>query len=134
MQAQTEMRGQSEPMSKDVRRREPVAENIPRGKRMAQARERRGLTQEDIADELSVSNGAVGQWETGMSYPTRENEAALAKLLEVSVSWIRSGRDDNPLDKTDAEILNLARKMGTRNKGRLLKYMKTMVERDDLKH
>lgn len=76
-----------------MKRREPISENVPKGKRIAQARERAGLTQQNVADALKLSNGAVGQWEIGMVYPTRKNEAKLAKLLEVSTSWIRTGKD-----------------------------------------
>ena len=49
-----------------------------------QAREARGLTQEDLAERLEVSRQAVSKWEVGASVPTPENLKTLGEILEVT--------------------------------------------------
>ena len=49
------------------------------------ARKALGLTQEDLANRLSVARQTVAKWESGESLPYLENAYALAKLLGVSV-------------------------------------------------
>lgn len=47
------------------------------------ARKALGLTQEDLANRLSVARQTVAKWESGESLPDLENAYALAKLLGV---------------------------------------------------
>lgn len=49
------------------------------------ARKALGLTQEDLANRLSVARQTVAKWESEESLPDLENAYALAKLLGVSV-------------------------------------------------
>ena len=44
-------------------------------------RERRGLTQAQVADKLNVDRSAVTKWETGDSTPLRKYRPALCELL-----------------------------------------------------
>lgn len=48
-------------------------------------RKRRGLTQEELAEILDVSIGAVSKWESGQNTPELNMIVNLAKLFEVSV-------------------------------------------------
>lgn len=55
------------------------------------ARDRAGLTQEDIAESLGVSRQAVSMWETGKKSPSSRNLKKLADLLNVSVDSLLRG-------------------------------------------
>ncbi len=44
-----------------------------------------GLTQQNIADELGVSNKAVSKWESGESFPETALLVPLSKILVCSV-------------------------------------------------
>ena len=48
---------------------------------MKELRERRGLTQAQIADRLNVDKSAVSKWESGDSTPLRKYRPALCELL-----------------------------------------------------
>ena len=48
-----------------------------------QAREKLGMTQEDLAERLEVSRQAVSKWELGASVPSPENLKLLEELLGV---------------------------------------------------
>lgn len=60
-------------------------------------RERRlakGLTQEQIANQLGISVPAVNKWEKGTSYPDIVLLPALARLLETDLNTLLSFQDD----------------------------------------
>lgn len=44
-------------------------------------RERVGLTQQQLADRINVSKGAVCMWESGKSRPLKKYRAALCQTL-----------------------------------------------------
>ena len=54
-------------------------------------REGRGLTQQQLAERLAVSDKAVSRWETGRGYPDITLVEALASALGVSVIELFSG-------------------------------------------
>lgn len=56
-----------------------------RGRRIRQARERAGMSQEALAERLGVSRQAVSKWEVGASEPGPENLRALSGLLKIDV-------------------------------------------------
>ena len=51
-----------------------------------------GLTQQNIADELGISNKAVSKWESGESFPETAQLLPLSRLLGCSVDDLLSGR------------------------------------------
>lgn len=48
------------------------------------ARTNRKLSQEELARRIGVTKGAVSQWESGESAPSRKNQKALARELGIS--------------------------------------------------
>lgn len=48
-------------------------------------REKRGVTQQELADMLNITQGAISQWELGLSYPRTELIPLLAKALNCSI-------------------------------------------------
>lgn len=48
---------------------------------MKELRERRGLTQAQIADRLDVDKSSVSKWESGDSTPLRKYRRKLCELL-----------------------------------------------------
>ena len=51
-------------------------------------RKSRGLTQEELAEELQISRQAVAKWESGISYPDILNLIALSKLFHITVDYL----------------------------------------------
>ena len=56
-----------------------------RGKKIAELRKARKMSQEDLADAMQVSRQAVSKWENGQSNPDTENLIRLANVLNVDV-------------------------------------------------
>lgn len=69
-----------------------------RSEQIREARERLGMTQETLAEEIGVSRQAVSKWEMGASEPSLENLQVLSQVLGVEFA--------NAPGDTPAEIKN----------------------------
>ena len=65
--------------------------NYVTGAAIRALREKRGDTQKELAEKLSVSDKAVSKWETGRGLPDITLLEPLAKTLGVSVTELLSG-------------------------------------------
>lgn len=63
------------------------------GTRIRAARRDRGLTQDELADQVGVSRSAVAQWETGRTGQVTGNLSRIAGVLEVNVEYLMYGDD-----------------------------------------
>lgn len=53
--------------------------------KIKEMRKRSGMTQEEVAQQIGVTQGAVWQWESGMVMPTAVNLQKLAATLNCTV-------------------------------------------------
>lgn len=67
---------------------------------LAQLRKEKGFTQQELADQLFVSNKAVSKWERGQSLPDVGLLSPLAELLGVTVTELLKG------ERLTGELLN----------------------------
>lgn len=58
------------------------------GEKIREARRKCGLSQEQLADKMSVSRSAIAKWETDKGLPDVGNLKILARLLSVSVDHL----------------------------------------------
>ena len=63
------------------------------GAMIKRLRERRGLTQQQLAEKMTVSDKTVSKWETGRGYPDISLIEPLAAALGVSIIELFSGED-----------------------------------------
>lgn len=72
-------------------------------------RKNKGLTQEELAEKLSVSRQAVAKWESGQAYPDVYNLVQISDLMNVSVDYLVRDQDCavrvGAEDATDLEAL-----------------------------
>ena len=83
------------------------------GKFIAKKRKEQNLTQEQLAERLSVSNKTISKWETGKCMPDYAVVKNLCEELKVSVSELMDGEEAD--DKSvrvydDEQILDLLRR------------------------
>ena len=64
------------------------------GKRIAQLRKEKGFTQEELAQQMEVSAQAVSKWENDLTCPDISSLPKLAKLLDVTVDELLSGKEE----------------------------------------
>ncbi len=77
--------------------------------RLTQARYAALLTKRAVAEALSVSAVAVGQWEAGTTSPRPDHVARLADTLGVPVGFFAAGRPYARLDGSGAHFRSLRR-------------------------
>lgn len=56
--------------------------------KLQDSRKRAGLSQEQLAEKLSVSRSAVAKWENDNGMPDIDNLKAIAQLLDVSIDYL----------------------------------------------
>ncbi|MBR6577510.1 MAG: helix-turn-helix transcriptional regulator [Clostridia bacterium] len=66
------------------------------GENIAYFRKKNKLTQEELAEKLSVTSQAVSKWECDSSYPDITSMQALAKSLGVTVDELINGEQQLP--------------------------------------
>lgn len=55
------------------------------GEKLTSLRKEKGMSQEDLANELNVSRQAVSKWESNVSYPETDKIVAICKLFNCSM-------------------------------------------------
>lgn len=81
------------------------------GENIAFFRKKSKLTQEELAEKLSVTSQAVSKWECDTSYPDITGMQALAKTLGVTVDELINGEQqlpevsEAPKEKIDRRIV-----------------------------
>lgn len=59
--------------------------------KLQELRKKKGLTQEQLAQELYVSRTAISKWESGRGMPSIDSLRAIAKFFSVTVDDLLSG-------------------------------------------
>jgi len=67
------------------------------GKRIAQLRKEKNLTQEDLAQMIDISAQAVSKWENDLTCPDISSLPKLAQILGVTVDELLSGKASEPV-------------------------------------
>ena len=68
--------------------------NIEIANRLVKLRKEKGLSQEQLAEELGISRQAVSKWERAESSPDTDNLICLAKLYNMSLDDLLMTEDD----------------------------------------
>ena len=82
---------------------------------LAEWRERRKLTQQQLADQLGSSDVTVSRWETGQREPNLGTQKAIAEVLDIEVADLHRHPDQPSADALlrgqPQEIVDLALKL-----------------------
>lgn len=70
--------------------------NIEIGRRIQLARERAGLTQEELSEQVNRSAQFISTIERGIAGASLETIISLCEVLNVSSEWLLRGRDASP--------------------------------------
>lgn len=73
------------------------------GEKIKTARLKKGLTQEQVAQELYISRQAVSNWESGKNYPDLETLCLLSDLYQISLDTLLKG-DKKMIEKVTRKI------------------------------
>ncbi|SHH85642.1 Transcriptional regulator, contains XRE-family HTH domain [Sporobacter termitidis DSM 10068] len=71
------------------------------GEKLLYLRKKKGLSQEQLAAQVTVSRQAISKWELGESLPDTENIVQLTKIFAVSADFLLNDEVDIPNASTE---------------------------------
>jgi len=103
-------------------------DQIKIGSFLKELRKGKELTQEQLAEQLNVSNRSVSRWETGSTLPDISILIELAKFYEVDIKEIIDGeRKSEEMDKEMNETLEKVGEYTTIERKKVIKNLKFIV-------
>lgn len=85
-------------------------DQIKTGQLIAEERKLRNLTQQQLADQLGISNKTISKWETGKGLPELSLLLPLCEALNLSVNELLSGErlsEENYREKAEENMMNM---------------------------
>ncbi len=66
------------------------------GNKLAEARKKQNITQEQLAEKLGVTRQSVSRWESDTAFPETDKIVRMAELLGVSCDYLlKDGLDES---------------------------------------
>ena len=69
--------------------------------KLQELRKQKGLTQEQLAEQLYVSRTAISKWESGRGIPNMESLKTISKFYDISLDELLSGEEILELAEND---------------------------------
>lgn len=70
------------------------------GEKLLYLRKKQGLSQEQLANQVTVSRQAISKWELGESLPDTDNIRQLTKIFNVTADFLLNDEIDIPVTVT----------------------------------
>lgn len=95
------------------------------GDKIAALRDKRGLTQEDLAAKIGISRASLSHYEKGRREPDYTILTKLADYFQVSIDYLL-GRTDDPSKISDIAVRDLAENLELSDEQILEKFVFTV--------
>jgi transcriptional regulator with XRE-family HTH domain len=82
-----------------------------RSERLREAREKKGITQRELAHRCGINEFQISRYETGKTEPSLVNLALIARHLEISSDYLLNLTNDSQKRFGDTEIADEERTM-----------------------
>lgn len=69
-------------------------------------RDKAGISQMTLAEQLGVSRQAISRWESGDAVPTMDKLKSLSKIYNVSLDWL-CNEDISEIQEQKAELAKI---------------------------
>lgn len=83
-------------------------------------RKEKGLTQEELANKINVTEKAISRWETGRGTPDISLLVPLSNVLGIKVSELLNGKEDKKEDENIIEIVDYIDKTKRKKNGHVI--------------
>lgn len=97
------------------------------GDKIRQAREKLGLTQQEVADHFGISREAVQQWEKNKARPRGAKLAKLAEVLQEKLQSLLTDDEEMPLSADELAAVALYRKVAHDSRGMVRDLMRKLA-------
>lgn len=88
------------------------------GEKLLELRNGKGMTQEELAEDLYVSRTAISKWESGRGYPSIDSLKEISKYFSISIDELLSSE----------KLVTIAEKENRANIHRVLDYIMGLVD------
>lgn len=104
------------------------------GNRLRKARNRVGLTQDEVANKLGVTRSVIARYESGTNDPPTENIIKMAEMYGVSADWLLClTNDPRPVEEITETHRRIEEALSDDpNAEELLSFWRELKEREDL--
>lgn len=96
------------------------------GKRLLEARKKRGISQEEVAEQLGTKGPAIGRYERDEMKPSIDAAAKMADFLDVSLDWL-VGHSDLDLDKAMIKRIQAVSKFSQEDKDHVFAMLDAFI-------
>lgn len=76
------------------------------GERISYLRNKRELSQEELAKILKIGKSTLGMYETDKREPNHEMTAKIAEFFDVSIDWLTTGKEKESVQALPEEFVN----------------------------
>ena len=83
------------------------------GETIASLRKKKGITQNELAEKMNVTDKAVSKWERDLSCPDINTISKLADILDVSVEELLEAKKKDYSNTKIKDLINLIFKAGS---------------------
>lgn len=97
------------------------------GKRIKKARIENGITQEQLANDLSLSTFYISKIENGKSAPTLETLALLANRLDLDLAYIITGVSKLEREYYDNQLIEITSKATSKQLELIIRVAKAIL-------
>lgn len=98
------------------------------GKRIKEARKKKGLTQEKLVEQMDVSIAYLSKIETGKIHINLERLSQICNILNVTEGEILNGVSNNSEKYLNNEFNNLLRKCSPKQQKLIYNILKAILE------
>ncbi len=103
------------------------------GKRLLEARKKKGISQEELAGKLNTKGPAIGRYERDEMKPSIEAASKMAKILEVSLDWL-VGNTDAELDTATLNRIQDINKLSPKDKELVFEFLDSFIANRKIKN
>ena len=96
------------------------------GKRLLEARKKKALSQEDVANSITTKAPVIGRYERDEMKPSIEAAANMAQVLGVSLDWL-VGNTDIELDRITLDRVIEIQKLPVAKQAELFNVMDAYI-------
>lgn len=77
------------------------------GETISSLRKKKGLTQNELAEKMNVTDKAVSKWERDLSCPDANTISRLAEVLDVSVEELLNAKEQRKTSDNSKDLIGL---------------------------
>jgi transcriptional regulator with XRE-family HTH domain len=102
------------------------------GKRLTQARKKKGISQEELVGQLNTKGPVIGRYERDEMKPSIKAATNMAKILEVSLDWL-VGNTDAELDTATLNRIQDIDKLNEKDKELVFEFLDSFISNRKIK-